>query len=115
MDPLKLMQFNIQSINNKKWLLKTILKDNSIDLCLLNETWLKKSSPSVNITGYNYIGKNAQNEHGGVGILIRNTLQYKTIKTAFYQDIQSIAIVVSTVSGPVSILCVYCPPYCFWL
>lgn len=56
MDPLKLMQFNIQSINNKKWLLKTILKDNSIDLCLLNETWLKKSSPSVNITGYNYIG-----------------------------------------------------------
>lgn len=110
MDYLRLMQHNIQSVNNKKPLLKSLLYENKIDVCLLNETWLKDSGLPFYIPGYIFVGKNAKNEHGGVGILIKNNIKFKVLKTTFYQNIQFIAISIITVCGPVSVLCVYCPP-----
>lgn len=61
MHNLRLVHFNIQSINNKKPLLKNLLLENNIDICLLNETFLKNTSPPVKFTGYNCINKNAKN------------------------------------------------------
>lgn len=61
MDYLRIVQHNIQSINNKKPLLNILLKDNNIDVCLLNETWLKNSSPKLNFPGYACLNKNAKN------------------------------------------------------
>lgn len=110
MGNLRIAQHNIQSIKNKKPLLKTFLFNNNIDICLLNETWLKDTSPCLKIPGYEYIGKNADNEHGGVGILLRDSIKFKPIKTSFHQDIQNIAISVETEVGSLAILCVYCPP-----
>ena len=107
---LSIVQHNIQSINNKKPLLKSFLTQYNIDILLLNETWLKNTSSIIKIPGYNFVGQNAKNEHGGVGILLKNTLKYKLLPTKFYEDIQSIAISLETSVGVLSILCVYCPP-----
>lgn len=84
--------------------------ENNIDICLLNETFLKNTSPPLKFTGFNCINKNAKNEHGGVAIIIKNSLKYKIINTPFYEDIQSLAISVETKAGPISIACFYCPP-----
>lgn len=76
---------------------------------MLNETWLKDNQ-LFSIPGYNFINKNAKNKHGGVGILIKNTIKYNIIPTSFYQDVQTVAVSILTEFGPLSILCVYCPP-----
>lgn len=76
---------------------------------MLNETWLKDNQ-FFSVPGYNFINKNAKNKHGGVGILIKNTIKYSIIPTSFYQDIQTVAVSIETSLGPLSILCVYCPP-----
>lgn len=106
---LKIAQFNIQSLNSKKTLLIDFLNSKNIDICLLNEIWTKPSS-IIKIPQYNFIHKSAKNEHGGVGILIKNTIKYKTINTTFYENLQNLAISVTTSSGKLNILCIYCPP-----
>lgn len=107
---LTIVQHNVQSINNKKPLVKSFLEQHKVDILLLNETWQKDTSNPIKFSGYNFLGKNANNEHGGVGILIKNTFKYKLLPTTFYQDVQSIAISLETNIGSVSLLCVYCPP-----
>lgn len=106
---IRIAQFNIQSINSKKPLLINFLNDSKIDVCLLNETWLKDAN-RFNIPGYNFINKNTSNGYGGVGILIKNTFKYETLQIPFYDYLQSVAIVLHTTAGKLSILCTYCPP-----
>lgn len=106
---LRIAQFNIQSVVNKKPLLVKFLQEHNVDICLLNETWLKNSH-RFHIPGYNLHFKNASNEHGGVAILIRPQFKYKPLATTFYDDVQSVAISLTTENGNLSILCVYCPP-----
>lgn len=107
---MRIVQYNIQSLNSKKELLKQFLMDQCIDICLLNETWLKDSKPAPNFPNYNLINLNSINTHNGVGILIRDNIKFKILNTQFYEVIQNIAILVETGTGYISILCVYCPP-----
>lgn len=105
---LRIAQYNIQSANSKKPLLIQFLQRQNIDICLLNETWLKDDN--FRIPGYNIYNKNSKNTHNGVAILIKPRLKHNIIDTIFYEDIQTIALSISTVRGNLTILCVYCPP-----
>lgn len=107
---LNISQHNVQSITRKIPLIKTFLENNNIDIHLINETWLNSSESKIRIPGYEFIYKNAKNKHGGVGMFIRDTLKFKLIDLSFYEDIQTIGITLTTKNGPLSILCVYCPP-----
>lgn len=105
---LRIAQFNIQSANSKKPLLIQFLKEQNIDICLLNETWFKDNN--FRVPGYNIYNKNSNNAHNGVAILIRPYLKYNIINTQFYENIQTVALSISTVRGSLTVLCVYCPP-----
>lgn len=107
---LNIAQFNVQSLQSKTALLKTFLSEQNIDICLLNETWLKSTSIIPNFTPYNLIHKNSVNEHNGVGILIKQNIKYSIVNTTFHDSIQNICISVETSMGTLHILCVYCPP-----
>lgn len=107
---LRIAHYNIQSAINKKPMLIQFLQNQCIDICLLNETWFKDSARILHIPGYNIHFKNARNEHGGVAILLKSYLKYKCLKTTFYEDIQSIAVSISTGCSNLSVLCCYCPP-----
>lgn len=105
---LCIAQFNIQSANSKKQLLINFLQNKNIDICLLNETWLKDHQ-NFSIPGYNFYNKNSVNSHNGVAILIKPFLKYTVLDTPFYEDIQTIALSLSTEIGAMTVLCVYCP------
>lgn len=105
---IRIAQYNIQSANSKKPLLIQFLKQQNIDICLLNETWFKDNK--FKIPGYNIYNRNSNNSHNGVAILIKPYLKYNIINTTFYEDIQTAALSLSTVSGSLTVLCVYCPP-----
>lgn len=107
---LRIAQFNIQSLQSKKTLLNKFLSEQNVDVCLLNETWLKSNSKIPNFTSYNFIFKNSINEHNGVGILIKQYLKYDIINTSFYESIQNVCVSIETSIGKLHILCIYCPP-----
>lgn len=106
---LRIAQFNIQSANSKKPLLAKFMLEQNIDVCLLNETWFKENH-NFRIPGYNLHSRISKNAHNGVAILIKPEFKYNTLNTSFYEDIQTIAVSISTERGKVTILCVYCPP-----
>lgn len=107
---LNILQYNIQSLQSKKSLLQNLLIEKNIDVCLLNETWLKSNSLIPHFPSYNIVYKNSQNSHNGVAILVSHHLKYRVIDTHFSESIQNICIAIETELGPISILCVYSPP-----
>lgn len=107
---LNILQYNIQSLQSKKSLLQNLLNEKKVDICLLNETWLKPSSIIPHFPNYNFIHKNSKNSHNGVAILVNHHIKYKLIDTRFSESIQNICISIETELGQIAILCIYSPP-----
>lgn len=106
---IKITQFNVQSVISKKALLINFLFDNDIDVCMLNETWLKSRSV-FSIPSYNIVLQNGPDGHGGVAILIKNSFKYSVVQTPYYDFLQTTAVVLKTSTGNLSLLCAYAPP-----
>lgn len=106
---ITISQFNVEGVLNKKPLLLDFILNNNIDICLLNETWLREGNKFY-IPNYNFITQHGYNGRGGVGILIRNDLKYTFVPTPFYDFLQSVACVIHTAIGNITILCTYAPP-----
>ena len=82
---LNILSLNCNSIYNKLPELKNLLLDNKPDIMCLCETWLKdKYSPRFK----NYITewKNRSERGGGLGIIVKQTIQYQTVQLQDYQD-----------------------------
>ena len=78
---LSVVQLNIRGLTGKQEsitrLVKRMNRARKIDVILLVETWLKKSTVKlINIPGYTYTGsyREGKKKGGGVGILIQNSL-----------------------------------------
>ena len=77
---LSVMQLNIRGLVNKQTELKNLIcrvnKHKNLDVVLMVETWLKKSTVKrdLDITGYTFTGSHREGRKrgGGVGILISN-------------------------------------------
>jgi len=71
--------------------LQDVLSHNlQIDLLCLQETWLKpgENIDHLNIEGFNFIGESRRiSTHGGLGIYIRNSLEYKKLNLGQPSDI----------------------------
>jgi ribonuclease HI len=106
---LKIAQYNVEGVINKKPLLIEFLQDNKIDICLLNETWLKENN-NFYIPNYTIINQLGVGGRGGVSILVRDCFKYSNVSIPFNDELQSVAIILHTDIGKLSLLCVYCPP-----
>ena len=79
---------NSQSLNNKISTLIQFLEDNSIDICLLTETWLKTQNNFVTAllkeAGYKITHCVRQNKKGGgVAIVSKHIFETKYEKSEF--------------------------------
>ena len=79
---LMIIQMNVRGITHKKGkiteLLDNCVKDKSVDVILLCETWLTPFSPTIQIPGYEFYHIDRSNKKGsGVGILVSNKLRHK--------------------------------------
>lgn len=108
-DFIRISQYNIEGAMNKKPLFIKYLYDNDIDICLLNETWLRDKN-TFNIPSYNFVYQNGKDGRCGVGILVKNHLKYTVSPTPFYEFLQTTAIILSTNAGNLTLLCAYSPP-----
>ena len=73
------LHINIRSLIHKQEDLKSLLNNFDVDVCSINETWLTKENKGlVKVPSYTYEGvERTRKIGGGVGFLIRDTLNYK--------------------------------------
>ena len=78
---LVVLQLNIRGIKSKyNDLIELISRINFPDIIILCETWLKQNDSLPEINGYTFVGQCRINRKGGgVGLLIRDNLKFRTL------------------------------------
>ena len=75
MNSFHLLQFNAHSLNKKYEEINHALDEKCIDICSINETWLKDDSKTDFHKDYDVFLRNRQwRNGGGVAILAKKTL-----------------------------------------
>lgn len=105
-----ILQWNSRSIISNKSNLLNYLKNNANpDIIVLSETWLKPHN-NFKINSYNLIQKCRVNGKGGVGILVKQNINYNIIDINynFNKNIEICSIKLS--DNNVNIISIYKPP-----
>lgn len=108
---LSVLHWNCRSISPKlDHLIHFIYNSTcSIDIILLNETWLGSNS-NIKIKGYNIIRRDSDRPHGGIAIAVKSNIDFKLINTASTYHFQNILVSLKIGSFCLDIMSVYCPP-----
>jgi hypothetical protein len=109
--PLKILQWNCQSVQSKRPELEA--RSNDFDM-LLSETWLESQSKwlfkNFDVIREDRVGRRG----GGVAVLVRNGIRYRIFKDANLFNaggqIEVCGVVISLNSKEVTILSLYKPP-----
>lgn len=101
---LLILQFNANGLKNNTYELQTVLHNRRIDIAIITETYFTKYS-HIFIPGYKIIKTNHPDNtaHGGVAILIKNSLYYQILPNYSYDHIQSCAILIKLNKIPITI------------
>lgn len=83
-DRYSILHQNVQCIRNKLTQLNLLMANLQTDILCVTEHWLREEElASINVTGYvkaNFFCR-SRYSHGGVGIFIRNGIQFKKLRT----------------------------------
>ena len=76
----KISHLNVRSITHKMDSIRLLLKDNTLDIFTVSETWLspKVTDAEITIPGYSVVRKDRNSRGGGVAMFIRNGIPFKT-------------------------------------
>lgn len=108
--PLVIVQHNIQSLKPKSAFVCELLNSLSIDILILNETWLK-TSDTVKFKGYKMFRKDSDTGYGGVAIICKKSLTCSEIVTTCTDRIQLLSVSVKIKQNSfLTVLGAYCPP-----
>lgn len=108
---LLILQFNANGIKNHVNELQAVLYNLRIDLALITETHFTKYS-KICIPGYKLLKTNHPDNtaHGGVAILIKNSIQFQPLPHFCLDYLQSCALIVKLNNIPITIAAIYSPP-----
>ena len=116
---LSIMQLNVRGLLNKQDTLNRLLckinETENLDMVLLVETWLKKSTVKrINIPGYTFMGshRDGKKKGGGVGILIAQHIHWRERKdlTHHISNYENATIGVKTDKESLLLSTIYRPP-----
>ena len=76
----KISHLNVRSITHKMDSIRLLLKDNTLDIFTVSETWLspKVTDAEITIPGYSVVRKDRNSRGGGVAMFIRDGIPFKT-------------------------------------
>ena len=108
---------NIQSVGNKTNIIKSLICDQNLDICMMTETWLRKdiseSSKIKEMTpkSYNFYHIPRDNKiGGGVGILIKKTYTASIINQQVFRSFEYMSMKVTRKNKCMQLIIVYRPP-----
>ena len=111
-DNLKIIQWNINSLNKNKHTLTTLCTHTNPHIIVLQETWTKPNS-KINISGYNLIShtprecNNNVSKGGGVAILATNSTPITNIQ--IQSNLEVCAARIHTNQNPFTLVSLYLP------
>lgn len=84
---------NVRSLKNKIEELEILIDNYKADVIILTETWITKNDKEFyNFNYYNAVYSCRKRQGGGLGVFLRNSLEYKVIEN-FESEIQSCLII----------------------
>ena len=105
---IKFLSWNSNSIKNKFMELANYIYLNKIDVIGLNETKLDKNI-KLQIPGYSIYRNDRNCNGGGVAILVKKSIQHYYVPLNL-ENIEAVAICISTTIGEIKIISAYLPP-----
>lgn len=93
---MKILQSNVQSFRKNKEEISRLLSRDNYDVAILSETWSKieeESSRAYNLSGYHKVLNSRADGYGGIGIYIRNHLNFQQIQIRSQADLIQVAAV----------------------
>jgi hypothetical protein len=107
---LRILQWNVNGIGNKSEELLNILSENTIDVALLQESWLN-SSKNLFTPGFKQFRRDRQVQTGGgVIILVKNSLITKEIPFPALKSLEAVGASIATAIGEINLWSLYSPP-----
>lgn len=108
---IKILQSNIQSVRRteKREELTFLLNQDQIEIACLQEIWLKPKE-NFRIKGYNFAGKRREEGYGGVGILLREDVEYEEVRMRSFHPLEVIGVKITNMQFPLLVFSVYAPP-----
>lgn len=108
---LTILQNNINSIRPaaNRSLLTVLLQQHKIDIAILSEIWIKQDE-NFNFSGYKFIKKCREKGYGGVGLLIRNEIDFTIVSLPNIHPIEAVAIKTNNTVNSLMIFSIYIPP-----
>ena len=109
-EPLRICHFNAQSLETKLDELKHFLVEMKIQICAVNETWLKPKK-SFKIPGYEVIRRDRLAHAGGVCLIIHRKINYEIISHQSSDEI--LAVNIKTITSDckdLAVISYYKPP-----
>ena len=114
---LSIVQWNIRGLLSSELEVAKLLNYSNrrkIDLIILAETWLSKTSEKkLRLNGYEYFGQTRKNKKGGgVGIIINKSLKYKVRPDIFLdkENFENVSIEIKTGIASIIVSSIYRPP-----
>lgn len=109
--PLTILLWNANGIFQHLNELQIVLNEEKIEIALITETHLKKSS-ILNIFGYEIIRADHPDEtaHGGAALMISKQIEHSPLPSYRSNNIQSASATIKLNSVPISISSCYLPP-----
>lgn len=109
---LQIMHWNCQGITeySKAIELQLFLKEHSIDLLMLNETFLKPQHKLV-LPGYKIYRNDRETHGGGVAIAVRTSIIHRLQKPFLTKTFENICVSIKIGNKEVLFIAAYCPRY----
>ena len=117
-DTFTVLQLNTRGVLNKRDSLKALFneikKDNRIDVALLVETWLNKTTAKrFKLPGYKFLSSHRKNKKGGgVGVLVSQDLDCRSRPdlSISIPNFESLTVEIKTHSNSILVCSIYRPP-----
>lgn len=106
---MNFVQINIQSMYAKREFLENYLAQTSVDVVLLGETW-ERENKTFNVRGYRLFSKPRSDGYGGVGILLKHTINIDTVSLPTFEFIEAIAVKTRNLDRNILIMSIYVAP-----
>ena len=107
------MELNCQSLKPIVYDLFSMIKKEKVDICFLNETWIKKPNDNLFSTAkcysYRLLHSKTYGKWKGTAILISNSISFDRVITSSFEDYKSFDLVVLNLDKKVKtiLVCIY--------
>lgn len=107
---LRIIQWNANSVQNKRAELNEFLNRMEVDIVAISETFLDNNS-TLHLRGFKTYRSDRDSRGGGVSISIRHNITHRHINNYTTRSLENVNIVVETTQGSIRVSSVYCPKY----